>query len=230
MHEAFELTSSFQGLENATKNTCRKLKGELTENIYEKYEAAISSASRDSVQTTAKWGSRVNRENRAAGGLFWATYKAICRRDGSFTNGQGLHDWNAQLTEPMIKLIAPGWEKVFTRRLQSVMNNFTRSIPATLKTFHRDVDTRARKIGHGIAGLSMLSQQISGYEQILKDVANAIKDMVIAKQKDINREFVPVVSKSRSSVLFLEFINTSNRGLARPIVISKVSPSDPYDC
>lgn len=95
----------------------------------------------------------------------------------------------------MIKVIAPGWEKVFSRRLQIVLNNFTRTAPAGLKSFHRDIDGRARRIGASIAGMSMLSQQITVYEHILKDLATSTKDKIVAKQKDINREFVPVIER-----------------------------------
>ena len=79
------------------------------------------------------------------------------------------------------------------------MSNFVRLIPATLKRFHHDIDLRSRKIGNGIAGLSMLSTQLSVHEHVLKDVANSTKDMIIAKQKDINREFVPVVERAMQS-------------------------------
>ena len=54
-------------------------------------ETAISNATNDSIETALKWGAPVNRENRAAGGLHWSTYKAICRRNGIYTNGQGPH-------------------------------------------------------------------------------------------------------------------------------------------
>lgn len=95
----------------------------------------------------------------------------------------------------MIKLIAPGWEKVFTRRVQSVLNNFTKATPAILKKFHRDIEDRARKIGTGLASLSMLSHQITVYEQIFKDLAASEKDAIITIQKDINREFTPVIER-----------------------------------
>ena len=77
-----------------------------------------------------------------------------------------------------------------------VMNNFTRLVPNALKKFHYEIEARARKIGAGIAGLSMLSHQVSVYEQILKDLATTTKDMIITRQKDINREFVPVIERA----------------------------------
>lgn len=95
----------------------------------------------------------------------------------------------------MIKIIAPGWEKVFTRRVTSVLNNFTKSIPAILLKFHREIEDRARKIGTGLGSLAMLSHQITVYEQVIKDAAASTKDMIIARQKDINREFTPVVER-----------------------------------
>lgn len=93
----------------------------------------------------------------------------------------------------MIKVIAPGWERVFTRRVASVLNNFTKSIPAILTKFHREIEDRARKIGTGLGSLAMLSHQISVYEQVMKDAAATTKEMIIARQKDINREFTPVL-------------------------------------
>ena len=142
-----------------------------------------------------KWGSKVNRENRAEGGLFWATYKAICRRDGVYTNAQGLHDWNQQLTDPLLKHLMQGWEKCFGRRLLSVINGFIKNAPAALSKFHQNVEARVWQVGGNNAGLSMLQQQIGVYEQILKDLGNTTKELINTKQKDINREFVPTIAK-----------------------------------
>ncbi|KAL8858213.1 MAG: hypothetical protein Q9178_005225 [Gyalolechia marmorata] len=202
--EAKYLQKGMEGLETRLEkvtNFCAQaLNDELTDCIYDRYEAAVQAATFDAIHTTDLWGAPINRENRAAGGLFWATYKshvpdAVCRRNGCFTNAQGCHNFNEQLIEPMIKLIAPGWEKAFTRRVQSVLNNFTKAIPVVLKKFHRDIEDRARKIGTGLASLSMLSHQISVYEQVMKDAAASTKDMIIAAQKDINREFIPVLER-----------------------------------
>ncbi len=54
-------------------------------------ETAVANATKDSIATALKWGAPVNREDRAAGGLHWSTYKAICRRNGIYSNGQGPH-------------------------------------------------------------------------------------------------------------------------------------------
>ena len=76
------------------------------------------------------------------------------------------------------------------------MANFARDAARVLRDFHRDIDNRARKVGVGIAGLSMLQQQLQVYDNILKDVANNAKEMVNTAQKDINREFTPMVEQA----------------------------------
>ena len=76
------------------------------------------------------------------------------------------------------------------------MTVFTRDAAKLLKEFHHDVNARASKVGAGIAGLQMLQQQLGVYENILKDLATTIKDTVNTTQKDINREFTPVVERA----------------------------------
>ena len=75
------------------------------------------------------------------------------------------------------------------------MNSFTRDASGSLKNFHKGVEARVREIGGNTVGLGMLQQQISVYEQILKDLAFSTKDAINTRQKDVNREFVPVIAR-----------------------------------
>ncbi|CAF9943183.1 MAG: hypothetical protein ALECFALPRED_010769, partial [Alectoria fallacina] len=193
------LKSLESGLETAVKTACKELSDEFADNIYDKYETAVSNATNDSIATALKWGQPVNREDRAAGGLHWSTYKAICRRNGIYTNGQGPHEWNVELVEPMMKLLASGWEKAFSRRSPMVMASFARNAAACLKKFHKDIEARARQIGTGIAGLHMLQQQVVNYENLLKDLSATVKDTINTNQKEINREFVPVIEQAMAA-------------------------------
>lgn len=101
--------------------------------------------------------------------------------------------------EPMMKLLASGWEKVFSRRSPIVMASFARKAAACLKKFHKDIEARARQIGTGIAGLHMLQQQVGNYENILKDLSATVKDTINTNQKEINREFVPVIEQAMAA-------------------------------
>ncbi|MCJ1231836.1 hypothetical protein MMC12_008515, partial [Toensbergia leucococca] len=156
-------------------------------------ETAVGNATKEAINIILRWGSKVNHEDRPAGGYFWSTYKATCRRNGVYSNAQGPHDWNLQLSEPMMKVIASGWEKTFSRRSPAVMAGFARNATSLLQEFHRDIDSRARRVGAGIAGLHMLRQQLGVYENILKDISNTARETVNTSQKDINRGFTPVI-------------------------------------
>jgi hypothetical protein len=183
-----------KGLEKAVQGCLEEMKETLSENIYEKFDKVIEAAVDEANVTAAKWGAPVNRENRNAGGYFWSTYKAICRRDGVYSNAQGLHDFNLQLTEPIIKQLGSDWEKAFARRLPHVLQSFTKSTKGLLQSFHQDVQSRAVKSGTGIAGLAMLGQQLQNYERIFQDLTSQMVNVIGERQRDANREFTPVIA------------------------------------
>ena len=166
------------------------IRGLLTEHA----ESGISSAAEEAIETIQRWGMKVDRTDREAGGYAWATYKAICRRQGVYSNAQGPHEWNGKLTSPLLKAVASGWEKAFSRRLPMVLASFVRNANACLKQFHKDIDSRARKMGVGIASLHTLSSQLDTYGSSLKDISVRTAERINTAQKDINREFVPVVA------------------------------------
>ena len=69
------------------------------------------------------------------------------------------------------------------------MASFVRNSSSVLRSFHNDVEGRARKFGTGIAGLSTLQQQATIYEALFNDLATTAKNKIDTSQKDINREF-----------------------------------------
>jgi len=185
-----------QDLEKSIQALCASLTEEVQENIFEHFSTAIQQATSEAANTVGRWGQKVNRDDRAAGGYFWATYKALCRRDGVFSNAQGLHDWNTQLTEPIIKNIANGWERTFSRRMPSVLNGLANKNGTLLAAFHEAVETRAMRNGTSLASLEMLKQQLPTYKDTFKDLSAVAQTQITTRQKDINREFVPVVAEA----------------------------------
>ena len=75
------------------------------------------------------------------------------------------------------------------------MAGFARNAFKLLNDFHRDIDNRARKVGASVAGLSMLQQQLQAYKNILENISTAAKALVNASQKEINRQFTPVIEQ-----------------------------------
>lgn len=76
------------------------------------------------------------------------------------------------------------------------MASFARNAAACLKKFHKDLEARARQIGTNIAGLYMLEQQVGNYESLLKDLSTTAKETINTNQKEINRQFVPVIEQA----------------------------------
>ena len=74
------------------KDTLAEMNETLAENIFDNYDIAIIAASTSALPTSQRWGARV-----PDGGLYWATYKAVVRRQGVFTGSKGLNDFNSQL-------------------------------------------------------------------------------------------------------------------------------------
>ncbi|QSZ34344.1 hypothetical protein DSL72_005935 [Monilinia vaccinii-corymbosi] len=195
-----ELEDLEEKLDQAVADCIIDIKDSLNENIFEKFGEVITLAVDQAPHTVSKWGATVNKFDRDAGGLYWATYKAICRRGGGpYTNKNGAHDWNLQLTEPIMKHLASRWEKSFSRRVPSVLQGFTKRSNEILRTFHRGVEARSLKNGTGIAGLAILAQQLRTYEATFSILATEMLEAINTLQREANREFVPVVAKRLAS-------------------------------
>jgi hypothetical protein len=156
----------------------------------------VQAAAAKAPSTSQSWGAPVNRDDRAAGGYFWATYKALMRRNGVFSNGQGSHDLNLQLAEPIIKQLASNWEKAFAQKLPRVLQNFNRKSKSLLTSFHTDIVAHSQKQGSGAAGLAMLGQQLRNYEAIFVNLTGAMLEVINELQREANREFTPVIAES----------------------------------
>ena len=100
------------------------------------------------------------------------------------------------MADPMLKVLSGGWERTFSRRTPTVMSGLARNASNLLKAFHRDIDLHARQIGVGVAGLHMLEEQLKVYDDIFKDLTTTTRDSINAQQKDINREFIPVIERA----------------------------------
>jgi hypothetical protein len=155
---------------------------------------AIARATEKANEIALQWGAPVNRDNPSMGGYLWATYKAICRRNGVFSNAQGPQNWNAQLIEPMLKEIASGWERTFSRRTPRIFVAFPTGAAQILQAFHADVENQAMQSGHAVAVTQVLSQHVSTYLGIFRDITTSVVAQVVDKAKDINREFQPAIA------------------------------------
>ncbi|EMR86879.1 hypothetical protein ACHAPC_002340 [Botrytis cinerea] len=200
-------------LDKAVGKCVMEMKDALTENIFEKFSEVIPLAVDQAPGIVTKWGSPVNKIDRAAGGLHFQTYKAVTRRNGVYGNksgkslsysfqknakltAKGTYDFNSDLTEPIMKYLASHWEKNFSRRIPSVLRSFTTNANLILKKFHQAVESRSCKNRSEIAGLSMLSQQLRTYEATFSILTTEMVEAINNLQRDANREFVPVIARN----------------------------------
>ncbi|KAI9745714.1 MAG: hypothetical protein M1818_001250 [Claussenomyces sp. TS43310] len=175
-------------LESAVENCLSEMKDSLSENLYEKFDEVVQAAVDEANITSAKWGAPINRANRA-----------IVRRNGVYANAQGLHDFNSQLTEPIMKQLASNWEKAFTRRLPTVLANYRKQSKALLEAFHQTIETRAMQHGTGAAGIMMLGQQLHNYERIFQDLTIQMIELINSLQREASREFTPIIAQRLAS-------------------------------
>ncbi|EXJ55268.1 hypothetical protein A1O7_08194 [Cladophialophora yegresii CBS 114405] len=180
-------------LEKAVTAIVSGIEEELQDKVYDAYPTATGAARSEASDTVYKWASPVNRENRAAGGLYWATYKAVVRRDGVFSSAWATNNFNEQLTEPVIRHLAGPWESVFARRLPGILNSLPTNAGQILTTFHDEVERRAIRNGASIASFQMLKHQIAVYKETLKDAISEARNLMSERQRNINREFEPRV-------------------------------------
>lgn len=176
-----------KALEKDVHTTLTEIKETLNENIFENYGTAINAAANAALPTSQGWGA-----HRSQGGLYWATYKAVVRRQGVFTGSGGLSDFNAQLTEPIYKMLANGWEKAFQRRLPHILKACAKEFSKDLRDFHKAIEVHSFSQG-GNPRLGLLSQQLSNYEAVFGDLGSKTTELINDRQRDINREFTPNV-------------------------------------
>jgi hypothetical protein len=69
-----------KGLEESVRACLSVMKKGLNEQIFDKYPDLIREAIDAAPDTAQRWGAK----DRSVGGLAWATYKAVVRRDGMY--------------------------------------------------------------------------------------------------------------------------------------------------
>lgn len=101
---------------------------------------------------------------------------------------------NGQLSDPMIKILASNWEKTFSRRIPIVLQEYCTLSKDAIAFFHNEVEGRAKKMGLGVASLHVLSGQLNTYGDVFKGVATEITAEINVVQREINREFTPIIA------------------------------------
>jgi DNA anti-recombination protein RmuC len=98
--------------------------------------------------------------------------------------------------EPIEKLLATRWELTFQRRVPKVLKHITTRLNRMLSQFHKLVEKRVLERGVGIPGLHFLSQHVDSSQRTFDALVERLFAIVSEKQKEANRELVPVISEA----------------------------------
>lgn len=168
----------------------------MHDQIFEKYPGVIEEAINAAPQTAYQWGA-----HKDEGGLFWATYKAVVRRDGAYhSKTSGFRDFNSELIDPITKRLATGWERAFQNRLPKTFELYTKDSSKILHQFHDMIEERAKQNGVGLASLASLKNQVYTYEQLFADLYTLLVTSMTEIQREANRDFTPTIVAIMSTV------------------------------
>ncbi|OQO03091.1 hypothetical protein B0A48_11346 [Cryoendolithus antarcticus] len=95
--------------------------------------------------------------------------------------------------------------------LPAILKGFTKSAGTTLKDFHTALKARFSQKGHGLARIGRLRNQLGAYEALFTDLAQTMIQGVHEKQREINREFTPVIASAIESA-YIHCTNESGTG------------------
>ncbi|KAK2040434.1 hypothetical protein LZ31DRAFT_634095 [Colletotrichum somersetense] len=185
-----QLSSLEKAFAKAVDECLAAIKEALSESIYDSFDQSIPAASNAAVPTASGWGA-----HRSEGGMFWATYKATCRRAGVYTGASGPRDFNAELFEPISRQLATGWERAFQRRLPQALEGFAISARLLLEEFHRNAVSSSQERADNFTGINMLNDQLRTHTARLKEIPAMIRTVVQELQREASRGFHPVIQQ-----------------------------------
>ncbi|CAI6329371.1 unnamed protein product [Periconia digitata] len=179
-----------KGFERTGAACIHMINKELQNQIYDRYPNLVNEAVREAPQIANRWGS-----HKSEGGLHYITYKAVCKRFGVYLSSTAGHrDFNADLTDSIIKQMATGWERAFQNRLPAALDGYTDACGSLLHKFHETIEQSGHEAGTSLVTLSLLRSSISSNEQLFRDKVNDFLTIISDFNREANREFVPVVA------------------------------------
>ncbi|KAK2786573.1 hypothetical protein FQN52_007747 [Onygenales sp. PD_12] len=157
----------------------------VNDNVFDKLGLASAQACSKANDAVDKW----NRPQKD-GGLAYNTYQAICKRQGNFWENH----WNLDLTEPMMEIIACGWETAFSRLLPQMLVQFAESSSAITTAFHAGVEAHFSAEFGPTAWMQKLKVQLKTYDASFHEISASGNTLLKESHKASNRAFAPVIA------------------------------------
>ena len=176
-----------QKLQQLLQNFDIELSKKFDQKIKPRLTNGAVDAGKKCVMTSQQWSMSWTRNG--GGGLHWGTYKACCRREGTWRINM-----NEELASPILASVGSAWESVFVQELDHSLNTLKKGIVQHVKCFHDELAPRLVAKGQNTSRIknirtpmdAMLSTRVA-------NTSDKVKDAVQGRQKELSRSLVPVV-------------------------------------
>ncbi|XP_043363160.1 uncharacterized protein LOC119850538 isoform X10 [Dermochelys coriacea] len=135
-------------------------------------------------------------------GYPYATYRAVCARQGVYSSGAcGFVDFNEQLTEPISSAISMTWNDVFSCRLGESIKQFSKAILDKLKYFFRDLTNKLQEKGRNTEPVSVIQRhQMEAVQALLCNFLLDQTEYINKRQRGISRVLTPEIQASMKPI------------------------------
>lgn len=138
----------------------------------------------------------------------WNTYRAICRRNGSYKE----HNWNTLLTQPLEDNMILPWSKCFTGEnsaLAAILNTFSQRCLDAFSRYGRLVLLNVLALGS--EPHEMLKNQLHLAGQAIMLFREQALNEITVKARELNRMITPSIESSMVKV-YKGVVKESGRG------------------
>ncbi|KAM5441179.1 hypothetical protein MferCBS31731_003606 [Microsporum ferrugineum] len=163
----------------------------VRQELYDKLDRASVAGTTAAEEAPLRW-----HKEKKMGGIQCITYRAICRRSGEFRNGNGKHDWNKELADPMMAIVGLAWESVFINQIPALLNSASNALRQSLSEFHRDVMRSVETFTGNDSRSRIFKDQSLRYQEKTKQTFRFVYEKIDSKQRDLNRVFIPTIAQA----------------------------------
>ncbi|KAK2014761.1 hypothetical protein LZ32DRAFT_527996 [Colletotrichum eremochloae] len=161
----------------------------VKQGILKKIGSGASKAAEKALSTAEGWGAKPN-----AGGVRFQTYRAICRRQGTFQGSFALRNFNGG--KPMKVYTAHDWDLTFRNHLPETLKTLAASMKHLIDGFHECMkDRRFLAENNEIVSEILMKLLIAQKESLIYN-SNEQHKFVKKAGKEANRLFGPVIQQA----------------------------------
>ncbi|ETS80009.1 hypothetical protein PFICI_07538 [Pestalotiopsis fici W106-1] len=197
-----------ENLIEKVNQTVNDIEDTLSSRLTNRFGAGCVKAEQEAIIIAQAWGNKPN-----DGGMFWATYKATCRRDGEFSGSRGYRNLNEELIAPLKSKLANAWEKMFSTTIPKRLEKSSQDGRDILQDFHSSYITRMES-KLDATDIIIMNSQIKVQSRVLKHAMSDIVVKVNALQRGANRLFTPAIMR-RLTQAYNDCVEEHGRGSFR---------------